>query len=390
MKGIFLNAEWFPKSDYKLSSYEISTGKAISSNKVWRNPKLEYKEIPSPRPGAREVIIRVRACGICGSDIHYVEHDEQGYILYPGHTRLNIILGHEFSGVVEEVGSDVKDLEIGDFVCVEEMFWCGECLACRNGFPNQCERIEEIGVTQNGGMAPYVAVPAKLCWKINEFKNVMKNEEEIFELGALVEPTSVAYNAIFERGQGFRPGAYAVVFGAGPIGLLATALIRVGGASKIIVFEPNLERRNLSKELGADFTFDTNSLIKQGIRPSDIIMDITNGRGADIFLEAAGMPEIIYKDILDSMAINAHIVQTAMTPDYASLYLPILQAKAGQLFGSVGHSGNGTFENVIRLIASGRLDFVRKIISRKYLLEDGLEAFEVAKKRKEIKIMLKV
>jgi len=267
MKGLMLDAKWEPRSGYTLAEFEKTTGKAITGSNVWRNPVLEIREVADPKPAAREVIIAVKACGVCGSDMHFYETDNEKYIKYPGLTKFPCVLGHEFSGEVVEVGNDVKDLRVGDMVTAEEMIWCGECIPCRNGFPNQCVNLEEIGFTINGAFAQYIAIGAKYCWRLNALKEVYNSEEEIYEAGATVEPTCVAYNGIFERAGGFRPGAYAVVYGAGPIGLASIALCRAGGASKIIAFEVSEGRKKLAKVMGADAVYDPR---KVGI--SDVIM----------------------------------------------------------------------------------------------------------------------
>jgi scyllo-inosose 3-dehydrogenase len=389
MIGLFCQSQWEPKKGYKLSEYEITTHKALQSNQVWRNPVLQLRDdIPEPVPGPRDVLIQVKACGICGSDLHFIEPDADGYMIYPGHTRMNIVLGHELSGVVVETGREVEDIHVGDPVCVEEMVWCGECTPCRNGFPNQCRRLEEIGVTQNGGFSPYVAAPAKVCWKLDKVLETLQDETAVYECGAMVEPSSVAYNAIFERGQGFRPGAFAAVFGAGPIGLLGTALIKIGGAAKVIMFEIQEKRAQLARAMGADYVLNPRELARNGVTPSEAIMELTHGSGADVLLEAAGVPNITMPEMFKALAVNGRIIQTAMSGVEVPLVFPPLQARAGQIFGSVGHSGNGTFENVIRLMAAGRYN-PRAIISDRFALQDGLEAFKKANERDGAKVMVK-
>lgn len=100
MKGLALDADWEPREDYLLSDFERQTGKAITESSVWRNPKLVVQEVETPKPGPDQVLLRVKNCGVCGSDIHFYETDEEGYILYPGLTKFPTILGHEFSSVV--------------------------------------------------------------------------------------------------------------------------------------------------------------------------------------------------------------------------------------------------------------------------------------------------
>ena len=111
MKGLVLSAEWDPRPDYALSDWEKKTGKAVTGSAVWRNPTLQVVETADPQIAPDEVLLRIKACGVCGSDMHFYETDDQGYILYPGLTKFPTILGHEFSGRVIETGSEVKLLE---------------------------------------------------------------------------------------------------------------------------------------------------------------------------------------------------------------------------------------------------------------------------------------
>jgi threonine dehydrogenase-like Zn-dependent dehydrogenase len=383
MKALVLSAEWKPREGYVLSDFERQTGKAITGSSVWRNPRLEVREVERPTPGPDQVLIRVKACGVCGSDIHFYETDEQGYILYPGLTKFPTILGHEFSGVIEEVGSQVKGLMPGDMVTAEEMIWCGYCTPCRNGFPNHCENLEEIGFTIPGAFAQYIAIGAKYCWKINDFRAVFDSEDKIYEAGALTEPTCVTYNAMFERAGGFRPGAYVVVFGTGPIGLAAVGLAEAAGAGKIIAFEVSPQRRALAKKVGADYVYDPRE-----VKPSEVIMDLTGGQGADLFVEAAGAPHLTVPEMEQSLAINAKIVQIGRAAQRVPIYLEKFQVRRGQIFGSQGHSGHGNFPNVIRLVASGRLDLT-PIITARYDLDHVVDAIAQSGARQHGKIMVK-
>ncbi len=384
MKGLFLDAKWEPKKDYKVSAWEKATGKAITGNSVWKNPKLEVRETKVPKPKPDELLIRIRACGICGSDMHFYETDDQGYIMYPGLTKFPSILGHEFAGRVEEVGKDVQGFKKGDMVTAEEMIWCGHCVPCRNGYPNQCRNLEEIGFTINGAFAEYIAIGAKFCWKLNALKGACANADEIYEAGALVEPTCVAYNGIFERAGGFRPGAYVVVYGTGPIGLASIALCRAAGAARIIAFEVSAGRRKLAKKMGADEVYDPAKVdsVKK-------IMDITDGDGADLHVESAGAPHLTIPVAEQTLAINSRIVQIGRAAKRVPVYLETFQVNHSQFFGAQGHSGNGTFPNVIRLMASGAID-MRKIITSRYKLGSGVKAIKQSCTRQDGKIMLKL
>ena len=384
MIGLVLDAKWEPREGYELSDFERRTGKAITGSSVWRHPKLEVKEVDRPAPKPDEVVIRVKACGICGSDIHFYETDADGYILYPGLTKFPTIIGHGFSGVVEEVGSEVRDLKPGDMVTSEEMIWCGYCTPCRNGFPNHCVNLEEIGFTIPGAMAEYIAVGAKYCWKIDAIAEHYGDEDKAFEAGALVEPTCVAYNALFERGGGFRPGAYVAVYGTGPIGLAAIALSKAAGAAKVIAFELSGVRQELAKAVGADFVYDPREVV-----PSEVVMDLTGGQGADMHVEAAGAPTKTIPEMEKSLAINGKIVQIGRAAQRVPMYLETFQVRRAQLFGSQGHSGHAIFPSVIRLMAAGLVDMT-KIITARFDLDRALEALERATKREDGKIMIKI
>jgi len=388
MKALLLQATWQPKKDYRPTEFELMTKKAITSSNVWRYPEVALRDLPDPKIGSKDVLLKVKACGICGSDVHLYEKDDEGYVLYPGLARFPSVLGHEFSGVIEEVGEEVKDFKVGDMVTAEEMNWCGECIACKNGYPNHCTNLEEIGITINGGLAEYLAVKAKYCWKIDDLMDIYKNEDKVYEAGALVEPTSVAYNALFVRGEGFKPGSYVVIYGAGPIGLAAIALAKSAGAAKVIVFEIIKERRELAKKMGADYTFDPVDLEKKGSTPHQIVLEITSGTGADFQVEAAGAPTKTIPEMEKSLAINGKIVQIGRAAERVPMYLETLQVRRGQIYGSQGHSGHSIFQNVIRLMASGIVDMT-KIITARYTLKEAVNAIERAALRRDGKIMVK-
>lgn len=377
-----------PKKGYKLSDFEMKTGKVLEGSKVWRHPELRIEQLEKPSLGPKDLLIRVKACGICGSDIHFYETDEDKYMLYPGLTRFPCTIGHEFSGVIEGTGSTVKDFNVGDPVTSEEMLWCGECIPCRNGFPNHCKNLEELGITVDGAMAEYVKVEARYCWKIDSLLDVYESEDKVYEAGSLVEPVSVAYNALFIRAGGFKPGAYVAVYGAGPIGLASIQLANVAGASKIIAFEVANERARLAKEIGADYVLDPLQLRKEGQAPSEKIMELTAGLGVDMQVEAAGAPTQTLPEMEKALAINGKIVWIGRAEKSAPITMERFQTRRGQVFGSQGHSGHEIFQNVIRLMASGRIDMT-KIITKRFRLSEGIKAVEEASKRVDIKITIK-
>lgn len=396
-RAAVLEADFLPRRDYAISEAEYKTRKVREGSKVWRNSRLVYRDdYPKPRPKSGEVLIKVKAVGICGSDVHFLETDEEGYIVYPGLTRFPVVIGHEFSGVVEEAGPGVNWVKPGDYVTSEEMFWCGECDACRSSYLNHCYLLNdpsnleygELGFTHDGAMADYVVVKERYVWKIDALLDRYGNEERVFEAGSLVEPTSVAYHAIFNRAGGFKPGSYIVVWGAGPIGLAAISLAKASGAGKIIAFEISPVRKELAKMVGADHVFDPAELSKGGVEPWEKVMDVTGGEGADMHVEAAGAPEKTLPQMQKSLAIGGKIAWIGRAPMAVPIYLEIFQVRRAQLFGSQGHSGWRTFGNVIRLMAAGRIDMAQIITSR-FKLDDVEKAFERAHKRIDGKITIK-
>jgi len=383
MKGLVLDAQWDPRPDYQVSDWEKETGKAITGNSIWRYPRLEVRDWPDPTPGPKEVLLEIQACGVCGSDMHFYETDDQDYVLYPGLTKFPTILGHEFSGKVVEVGAEVTLLRPGDMVTVEEMIWCGRCIPCRNGYPNHCVNLEEIGFTIPGAFANYIAVDEKFCWKIETIAERFGDEEKAYEVGALSEPTSVAYNAMFERAGGFRPGHYVSVFGAGPIGLAAIGLAKAAGAGIIVAFEISPQRLELAKAVGADYVYDPRE-----VNAGEALMELSKGAGFDFHVEAAGAPHLTIPEMEKALAINGKMVQIGRAAQRVPMYLEAFQVRRAQAYGAQGHSGHETFPNVIRLVAAGRLD-LSPIITARYRLEAAVEAIAKSTERTDGKILVK-
>ena len=386
MKALVVNAEWRPKKNYTISEEELLKKRAVIGSQVWKNTTFEIKDIPTPNPNSDEILIKVKSCGICGSDTHLYETDEEGYIIFSGLTKLPCIIGHEFSGIVEKAGSNVREFKKGDKIAVESIMWCGRCQSCRSGFPNQCKYIELMGLSADGAFAEYVTVSEKYCWKINDLVNVYQ-EEDTFDIGALIEPVGCAYNGIFIVGGGFNPGATVVVYGAGPIGLGAITLSKIAGASRIIAFDVIDERVKIARDAGADFAFNINKL--DGRAPGDKVMEITRGWGADVQVEAAGAAPKTIPEMERSMAINGKIIYLGRAATSTSMHLDILVSGANKIIGARGHSGHGIFPSIIRLITDGKLR-LEKMITTRYTFNKIMEAIKASSARKDGKILIKM
>lgn len=372
MLGVTLFADWDPRPGFKLGPKDIEGRQTYLGSRVWRHPRVEIMEYDVPKPGPRDVLLQVKACGICGSDVHIAQTDDEGYTLYPGLTGFPCILGHEVSGIVVEAGKEAYDkvtnkpFKGGERVCIEEMVWCGECKPCADGWPNHCERLDEIGININGGFAPYLVVPARLLWSLDPLDSVYKGDD-IFLAGSLVEPTSVAYNAMIERGGGIRPGDKVVICGGGPVGMAACAILKRHGASVVIISEPQEERAQLGLEMGADYTVNP---LKENFTQK--VLDLTRGMGADLYLEATGLPTIVYpqieQTIWEGRTLNSRVVVLARADAKMPVTGEVLQVRRASIIGAQGHSGHGNFPRVIECMADG-MDMTH-IITKKISLKE--------------------
>jgi len=386
MKALVVDATWEPREGYSLSEDEHTNRKALCGSQVWRNPHFEFKEIPTPNIDDDEVLIRVVNCGICGSDTHLYETNEEGYIIFSGLVKLPCILGHEFSGIIEKVGRKVTSLKPGDAVAVESILWCGMCIPCRGGALNQCKNIELAGLSADGAFAEFIGVKEKYCWNINELREIYE-EKEMFEVGALIEPAGCAYTGMFVNESGLMPGETFVVYGAGPIGLAAVALARTAGASKIIAFDKIPERLALAMNMGADYAFNINELNGKNSRAHSLVMELTNGEGANIQLEAAGAAPETIPEIEKSMAANGKIIYLGRAATSTPMFLDTLVSGANKIVGARGHAGNWVFPNIIKLLASGKFD-LRKMITAEYPFDKLMDALTASSKRVDSKIMI--
>ncbi len=384
MKAYVLDAQWDPRPEYTQSPVELETRRANIGSSVWRHLTAAFKEIETPTPGPDDVIIKQRRVGFCGSDMHFFEHDADGYIKYPGLVRFPSVLGHELAGDVIEVGRNVTHIKVGDPVTIEDMVRCGTCFACRINQPNHCENLDEVGFSINGGFAEYVRVPARNCWNISSIRPRVRSDAELYDCGALVEPFTVVYNALYIAAGGFQPGAYAVVHGGGPIGLATVALLRACGAAKIVVFEVTEERRALALKMGADAAFDPTTV--NGV---ELVMAETEGLGADLQVEAAGAFTHTFPVMEQCASLLGKIVVIGRDAARVAIYPEPLQVKRAILVLAKGNAGMGIYPNVLRLMAAGRID-PRPMVTAKFPFSQIQTALESSRARGHGKILIDV
>lgn len=218
-----------------------------------------------------QVLVRIRATGICGSDVH-VAHGSNPYAVYPR------VIGHEAAGEVEAAGKAVDDLAIGDGVVFEPITYCGKCYACRSGHHNVCRELKVLGCIVDGTFREYAVVKRSQLYKYDKSKMS-------FVQAALCEPYTIGFQANW-RGN-VQEGDVVLVHGAGPIGLIVTDVASSRGAT-VIVSEPNERRLAMAKQFGADYMINP---VKEDL--DALIMDVTEGEGVNVVFEAAGIPALL-------------------------------------------------------------------------------------------------
>ncbi|MFA9396994.1 MAG: zinc-binding dehydrogenase [Clostridiaceae bacterium] len=249
--------------------------------------KVEVREVAVPDLKDGQVRIRVKYCGVCGSDI----------VIYSGeHPRAKapLVLGHEFVGVIDEVKSQSGKFKVGDRVCAYPLISCGECYVCKEGTPHVCKTLKLIGIDVDGGMAEYVNCDENVLFKLDDS---VPNK-----VAAVVEPLAVVIRTI-HRAK-FKTSDRAVVIGAGPIGILTAMVLKNSGASMIIISDIDEGRLKMCQELG----FETVNVKKQNL--VDFVNERTEGIGADVVFECSGA-EVSALEITDLCRIGGVICMTA-------------------------------------------------------------------------------
>lgn len=301
--------------------------------------------IPQARPG--EVLIKVDYCGICGSDLHAAKPD----------FHVGVTMGHEFSGTIADTGPEVSDWQAGERVCVNPNGnWCGVCGPCRSGSVNLCLNIWDtiVGLAQNGGMAPYAAVPTKVLHRLPA--------EVSPEEGALVEPLAVAVRTV--RRSGITVGEPAVVYGAGPIGLLVIKILRLAGAGRITAVEPSHLRAQLAADFGADRVIDPTRQ-----NPRDVFEHRRTPRYA---FECSGVADVTAL-ALEALPAHGRLTVTGFSRRMPAFRSQDLLFKELEIRGSYIYIDE--FQDAIDILARKVVD-VSALITDRRPLAGSLQAFE--------------
>jgi len=316
--------------------------------------RLVYEDMPRPKLGPGDVLVEVKACGICGSDVHGLDGST-------GRRRPPVIMGHEASGVVAEVGAGVSGWKVGDRVTFDSTIYCGRCRFCRDGKTNLCDDRTVLGVSceeyrRDGAFAQFVSVPERVLHRLPDALS--------FECAALVEPLSVACHAA--RRTRAQSGDSAVVVGAGVIGLFVIGVLRARGCAPVIALDIDPARLERARELGADAALKADE--------ADVVGEIkrrTDGRGADAAFEAVGVSETV-RTAVEAVRKGGSLALIGNLSPEARLPLQAVVTREITLYGSCASSGE--YDECLEMMASGAVD-AAALISAVAPLSEGAAWF---------------
>lgn len=328
---------------------------------------LRYEEVPQPSPAWGEVKVRIAFCGVCGSDIPRV--------FVKGTYRFPTIPGHEFAGVVEELGEGVTRFQVGDPVAVFPLLWCGRCAACEQGKYVMCHDYDYLGSRSDGGFAEYVIAPERNLLKVPPGVSL--------EEASMTEPAAVALHAV-RCGGGTGIGESVAIFGAGPIGVMAAQWVRTLGTSQVILFDIIPEKLALAHDLGFEHVFDSRME-----DPLSVLNHLTGNRGVDLAIEAAGCPPTTLQ-ALAAAARGGRVVLLGNPSGDVTLPMELISQVmrrevriCGTWNSEYSHTGNrNDWSEVLEALASHRIH-LSKLVTHRIALNAGAGAFSMMRDRTE-------
>ncbi len=333
--------------------------------KTTPGPGVELREMPMPAVGINDVLIRVRVAGICGTDLHIESWDPWAR----EHIELPLIVGHEFVGEIEEVGSNVSDFHPGEIVSGEGHVVCGRCRHCLAGRRHLCAHTIGLGVGRDGAFAEYVTLPMTNVW--HQWPGIDEDVAAIFDPFGNAVHTALAFPVL---------GEDVLISGAGPIGLMAIAVVRHAGARYVVVTEPNPYRRELAERMGATATVDPANGDLARIQE-----ELGMVEGFDVVLEMSGVPSAI-RTAIAHMAHGGALAQLGIPTEELSLDLNEIVFKSLTVTGIYGREMYETWYKMSVMLQSG-LD-IQPAITHRFAFTDHEAAFETARSGDSGKVLL--
>ena len=337
----------------------------MKASRFLGNKTFAVTDLPTPHAGPGELVLRNQVCGVCGTDVH-IYHGE------PGSADVNppVVLGHEYSGEVVEVGEGVTGFAVGDHVTVDPNIYCGHCAYCQNGKKQLCPSMEAIGVTRDGGFAQYSRIPASQAFKLEPTVP--------WEAAAMAEPLACCLHGIDLAG--IQVGDKVCVVGGGAIGLLMVQLAKLSGASQIVLSEPNEKRRQVGLQLGANAAIDPTRPDAQ-----EAFAQVLGG-GANVVIECVGNVPAV-KSAFQFAGKGATVLLFSVPKVDATFDLPLFDVYKKELTIKGSFVNPDTHARAVALINSGKVDF-DPIITHRFTLDQLPEAIAMQMSDASIKVVV--
>ena len=337
----------------------------MKASRFLGNKTFAVADLPTPHAGPGELVLRNQVCGVCGTDVH-IYHGE------PGSADVNppVVLGHEYSGEVVEVGKGVTGFAVGDHVTVDPNIYCGHCAYCQNGKKQLCPSMEAIGVTRDGGFAQYSRIPASQAFKLEPTVP--------WEAAAMAEPLACCLHGIDLAG--IQVGDKVCVVGGGAIGLLMVQLAKLSGASQIVLSEPNEKRRQVGLQLGVNAALDPTRPDSQ-----EAFAQVLGG-GANVVIECVGNVPAV-KSAFQFAGKGATVLLFSVPKVDATFDLPLFDVYKKELTIKGSFVNPDTHARAVALINSGKVDF-GPIITHRFTLDQLPEAIAMQMSDASIKVVV--
>ena len=317
---------------------------------------LKLEDIATPVPGPDPVLVKVAACGVCHTDLHYIEHGVPTFKAPP------IVLGHEASGIIAEAGANISKFSEGDRVLIPAVLTCGRCSACRLGRENICSNITMLGNHFDGAYAEYVVVPAKDLLHVPE-------SIPLEEASIIADAISTPYHAVKNRAR-VRPGDTVAIFGCGGVGINTVQLATAAGGY-VIAVDINERKLEWAREFGAVKTINASKVD----RVDKEIKKLTGG-GADIAIEVIGNPKTIVQ-AFESVRVGGRLCVVGYTPEAISIIAGKIMFKELEIVGSLG-CRPVDYVPLIRMVEQGLIE-LKKLVTHRFRLDELDKAFDVMK-----------
>ncbi|VVS90541.1 L-threonine 3-dehydrogenase [Desulfoluna spongiiphila] len=343
----------------------METMKALSKAKPEAGIWME--EVDVPRPGHNDILIKVKKTAICGTDIHIYNWDEWSQKTVP----VPMVIGHEFAGVIVEVGSEVEGYKVGDRVSAEGHITCGYCRNCRAGKRHLCRNTEGIGVNRTGCFAEYIAVPAVNAFRIPE--GISDETASILDPLGNATHTALSFDLV---------GEDVLITGAGPIGIMAVAIARHAGARHVVISDVNDYRLDLARNMGATRAVNVS---RANGSIFDAMDELGMNEGFDVGLEMSGSPHA-FRDMLEALNFGGHIALLGIQPPETAVDWSQIIFKGLKLKGIYGREMFETWYKMSSMLQSG-LD-ISPVITHRFGIDDFQKGFDVMRSGDSGKVIL--